>query len=83
MHCYYFVRFKCKKGSHKAKTAREWQQQLRLFVTGEKFGRGGKPSMGSEWNRVVERIQFCPTHADRRMAYLCWYHDDQSVSLTI
>ena len=73
---------KLEKGSHKAKTAREWQQRLRLFAAGEKFSRG-EPSMGSEWNRVVERIQSCPTHADRRMACLCRYHDDQSVSLTI
>ena len=72
-----------KGGSHKAKTAREWQQRLRLFAAGEKFGRGEKPSMGSEWNRVVDRIQSCPTHADRRMACLCRYHDDQSVSLTV
>ena len=72
-----------KGGSHKAKTAREWQQRLRLFAAGEKFGRGEKPSVGSEWNRVVERIQSCPTYADRRMACLCRYHDDQSVSLTV
>ena len=65
---------KCKKGSYKAKTAVEWRQRLRLFMEGEKFGRGERPAKGSEWDRVVERIQSCPTHADKRKACLCRYH---------
>ena len=71
---------KRKKGNHKAKTAKEWQQRLRLFAAGKKFGRGEKPAKGSEWNRIVECIHSCPAHTDIRKACQCQYH--QSVSLT-
>ena len=50
---------KRKKGNHKAKTAKEWQQRLWLFAAGKKFGRGEKPAKGSEWNRIVECIHSC------------------------
>ena len=69
------------KGSHKAKTAMEWQQRLRLFAAGKKFGRGEKPTKGSEWNRIAECIQSCPAHTDIRKACQCQYH--HSVSLTL
>ena len=69
-----------KKTSHKAKSAREWKQRLFLFAAGEKFRRGERPAKGSEWDRVIQRIESCPAHGDASKACHCKYHQSVSIS---
>ena len=49
-------------------TDKQWHTRLQHYASGTfKFGRGQKPSKGSEWAKKLESIDACPKHRNKSL----------------